>query len=199
MNNEVLEQLKQEYNETFKRMQDLGEIIANCADIDTNHCGQDVRQLHFDPNESQPVDLPHGYKDLLGMEVVAICGSQTKCEGCARGNTDCVKVELVGGGYICLAKPQQEESITELDDSPKSWEDVYRENMELLRRHSIEQSEANQRLLKALKEQSEGLKRPVISFCEENEEGLGDIIARIKEDTQAFMDYLGDLIKEEEQ
>lgn len=99
MNNKVLEQLKEEYNETFNRMQDLGEIIANCEEIDTNHCGLDSVS-----NEEELQSL----EDLLGMEVVAICGSKTKCEGCARGNTDCVKLELVGGDYICLAKPEQD-------------------------------------------------------------------------------------------
>ena len=66
----------------------------------THHCGLDAVD-----NEEELKSL----MDLIGMEVVAICGSKTKCEGCARGNTDCVKLELVGGGYICLAEPEQDE------------------------------------------------------------------------------------------
>jgi len=152
MNNEFLEQLKQEYNDALKRMQDIGEIIANCADIDTHHCGQDA--------DMDDGHQPEGYtyKDLLGMEVISYGGKAMKCEGCSWDCGNCVKVELVGGDYLCIAKPQKEESITGLDDSPKSLEDVYRENMELVRRHSIEQSEANQRLLKALRSDSEKLK-----------------------------------------
>ena len=199
MSNQILEQLKDEYNRTFQRMQELGEIIANCADIDTSHCGHDADMDDAccqTRNEEQPEG--YTYKDLLGMEVIGIGGMASTCAYCS-DNVDCVKVELVGGDYMCLAKPQKEESITELDDSPKSFEEVYRENMELIRRHSIEQSEANQRLFKALKEQSEELKRPVISFDEENEESLGGIMARIKEDAQAFMDYLDTVVTDKEQ
>ena len=98
--NKRLEQLKQEYNETLNRMQDLGDILAHCAEMDTSHCGLDAAN-----NEEELQSL----EELLGMEVVAICGSKTKCEGCQRGNTYCVKLELVGGDYICLAKPQQDE------------------------------------------------------------------------------------------
>lgn len=65
----------------------------------THHCGLDAANTE---EELQSLE------ELLGMEVVAICGSKTKCEGCARGNTDCVKLELVGGDYICLAKPEQD-------------------------------------------------------------------------------------------
>ena len=183
MNNEVLEQLKQEYNETFKRMQDLGEIIANCADIDTNHCGQDA-------DEHQPENLT--YKDLLGMEVISYGGKAMKCEGCSWDCGNCVKVELVGGDYLCLAK---QPAVTGLDDSPKSWEDVYRENMELVRRHSIEQSEANQRLLKALKEDGESSRKTVISFDEEESNIMDDI----KEKTEDFLNYLDGIFNTKEE
>ena len=47
-------------------------------------------------------------EELLGMEVVAICGSKTKCVGCPQETDSCVKVELKGGDYICLANPQQD-------------------------------------------------------------------------------------------
>jgi len=117
MNNKVLEQLKQEYNETLNRMQDLGDILAHCAEMDTSHCGLDSVS-----NEEELQSL----EELLGMEVVAICGSKTKCEGCARGNTDCVKVELVGGEYLCLAKPQEDEQpvISFDDDNGNVMDDI---------------------------------------------------------------------------
>lgn len=185
MNNKVLEQLKQEYNEALKRAQDIGEIIANCEDIDTNHCGQDA-------DEHQPEG--YTYKDLLGMEVIGIGGMSSTCAYCS-DNVDCVKVELVGGDYICLAKLPKEESITGLDDSQKSWEDVYRENMELVRRHSIEQSEANQRLLKALRSDSEETQKTVIIFDEEDSNVMDDI----KEKTEDFLNYLDSIVNTKEE
>lgn len=195
MNNEVLEQLKQEYNETFKRMQDIGEIIANCVDMDTHHCGQDADMDDAccqARNEEQPEG--YTYKDLLGREVIGIGGMASTCAHCS-DNVDCVKVELIGGTYMCLAKPQKEESITGLDDSPKSWEDVYRENMELVRRHSIEQSEANQRLLKALRSDSEETKKTVINFDEEESNIMDDI----KEKTEDFLNYLDGIFNTKEE
>lgn len=187
MNNEVLEQLKQEYNETLKRMQDIGEIIANCADIDTNHCGQDA--------DMDDGHQPEGYtyKDLLGREVIGIGGMASTCAHCS-DNVDCVKVELVGGTYMCLRKPQQQEDV-EPDQASKSFEDVYRENMELVRRHSIEQSEANQRLLKALRSDSEESKKTVISFDEEESNMMDDI----KEKTEDFLNYLDGIFNTKEQ
>jgi hypothetical protein len=76
MNNEVLEQLKQEYNEALKRMQDIGEIIANCADIDTSHCGQDADMDDACCSVSGENHQPEGYtyKDLLGMKVICAGG-----------------------------------------------------------------------------------------------------------------------------
>ena len=158
MINNVLEQLKQEYNETLNRMQDLGDILAHCVEIDANHCGQDadeeVKELPSDMAElltddyknycrqaledfldrkitwwqfkkamlmpdlvgwikscGQDVEEEAGValKDLLGMEVVGV--GKGKCDGCPMEHyqADCVKVELVGGDYICLANPQPEE------------------------------------------------------------------------------------------
>ena len=82
-----------------------------------------------DPNESQPAEVlrtkedvekklgihihegnaPKGQcgcmdmKSLLDMQVVGV--GNGKCEGCPQDHygTPCVKVELVGGAYICLA------------------------------------------------------------------------------------------------
>lgn len=188
MNNEVLEQLKQEYNETLKRMQDIGEIIANCADVDTHHCGQDADMddacCQARNYNHQPEDCT--FKDLLGMEVISYGGKAMKCEGCSWDCGNCAKVELVGGDYLCLAKPQQEESTTEIDDSPKSFEEAYRDSMNLLREFCIKQSESNQRLVEALKEESEKLKKPVISFDEEESNMMDDI----KEKTEDFLNYL---------
>lgn len=194
MNNEVLEQLKQEYNETLKRMQDIGEIIANCVDMDTHHCGQDADMDDAccqARNEEQPEG--YTYKDLLGMEVIGIGGMASTCAHCS-DNVDCVKVELVGGTYMCLAKPQQEESTTEIDDSPKSFEEAYRDSMNLLREFCIRQSEANQRLVEALKGESEELKKPVINFDEENNDSLCGTMQEIKEKVDDFMDYLDSVV-----
>lgn len=97
MNNTVLEQLKQEYNETLNRMQDLGDILAHCAEMDTSHCGQDAEEeAHVSLNE------------LLGMKVICVGGSAMKCEDCSWNCDNCVKVELVGGDYLCLAEPEQD-------------------------------------------------------------------------------------------
>lgn len=70
-----------------------GEEPEECS-----HCGQDVE-------EEPSISL----KDLLGMEVVGV--GKGKCDGCPmdRYQADCCKVELVGGDYICLAKPKPEE------------------------------------------------------------------------------------------
>ena len=120
MNNEVLEQLKREYNETFKRLQELGEVIYNCADIDTNHCGQDAEE-----------EFATSINELLGMEVVAVGGIATKCKGCSFGCDNCVKVELKGGDYICLAKPEQDEKpLISFDEEDTKLMDNIREKTE---------------------------------------------------------------------
>lgn len=66
-----------------------------------------------DPNESQPADtVPESLKELVGMHVIKVCGP--KCKDCPCGDglreypsgrdmSSCVKVELVGGYYLCLA------------------------------------------------------------------------------------------------
>lgn len=85
-------------------------------DLDTNHCGQDAH----DPcgelgTEGNPIPLPSPVgdgsaavplKDLLGMEVIKIVRpGNTLCDTCPLENygAPCVKVELVGGIYLCLA------------------------------------------------------------------------------------------------
>ena len=70
-----------------------------------HHCGQDAKEeAHVSLNE------------LLGMKVICVGGSSMKCEGCSLGCGNCVKVELVGGDYLCLAKPQQEKTVISFDD-----------------------------------------------------------------------------------
>lgn len=140
---------------------------------------------------------PEGYtyKDLLGMEVIGIGGMASTCAHCS-DNVDCVKVELVGGTYMCLRKPQQEEDV-EPDQTSKSLEDVYRENMELVRRHSIEQSEANQRLVKAMKKAYEKEERPVISFDEEESNVMCDINRRVNEqNSSTYQDAFSDAVRD---
>lgn len=154
----------------------------------------DVEQIkqRLDVIEQHLTKTPRLRHDLLGRQVISVGGSATRCVGCPQETDSCLKVELVGGDYLCLAK---QPAVTGLDDSPKSLEDVYRENMELMRRYSIEQSEANQRLVEALKEASEELKKPVISFDEEDDnKGLLDIMAEIKEKADNFMDYLDKVV-----
>lgn len=60
------------------------------------HCGQDAEE---------EVSMPP--KELLGMEVVGV--GKGRCEGCPAEHyhAGCCKVELVGGDYICLAKPEE--------------------------------------------------------------------------------------------
>ena len=133
MNNKVLEQLKQEYNEALKRMQDIGEIIANCADIDTSHCGQDADMDDACCSVSGENHQPEGYtyKDLLGMKVICVGGSAMKCEGCSWDCGNCVKVELVGGDYLCLAKPEQDKpNVINFDDEESNVIDDINEKTE---------------------------------------------------------------------
>lgn len=86
----------------------------------THHCGQDAScpvgggcATVQDPNESQPADIHVSLKDLLGMEVISV--GDMPCDACNPDNyagRPCVKVELVGGYYLCLA-PQPGSIITE--------------------------------------------------------------------------------------
>lgn len=88
-----------------------------CGDgIATNHCGQDA--AHYRAIiESQGIHIHEGntppevwgdLKSLLGMEVIAI--TKAKCQSCPQDHygTPCVKLELVGGTYICLAQNPQD-------------------------------------------------------------------------------------------
>lgn len=76
------------------------------------HCGQDadMDDACCQAREQQESgDVGMSLKDLLGMTVVGV--GKGKCDGCPMDHyqADCAKVELVGGDYICLAKPRPEE------------------------------------------------------------------------------------------
>ena len=76
-----------------------------------HHCGQDASVQ--DPNESQPADTHVSLNDLLGMEVISV--GDMPCDACNPDNyagRPCVKVELVGGTYLCLA-PRPNSIVTE--------------------------------------------------------------------------------------
>lgn len=96
-----------------------------------HHCGQDV---DFDDaccqvRKKRPVgdgsavvnEIPDSLKSLEGMQVIKVCGP--KCKDCPCGDglreypsgrdmSSCVKVELVGGHYLCLA-PLPNSIVTE--------------------------------------------------------------------------------------
>lgn len=101
-------------------MQELGEVIYNCADIDTNHCGQDAEEETMSLNE------------LLGMKVVSVGGIATKCKDCSFCCDKCVKVELKGGDYLCLSKPQQDNNrpVISFDEEEGNVMDDIREKTE---------------------------------------------------------------------
>lgn len=68
-----------------------------------HHCGKDA-------DEHQPAG--YTYKDLLGMEVIGIGGMAAQsCVYC--GDADCVKVELVGGDFMCLKKREEDNVLYE--------------------------------------------------------------------------------------
>ena len=60
----------------------------------------------------EPAITGESLKPLLGMQDIAICGSDRKCQNCPQDNEQCVKVELVGGFYLCLA-PLPNSIVTE--------------------------------------------------------------------------------------
>ena len=80
--------------------------------VESHHCGQDATSQVGDGsavvNEAQ---VPNSIKSLIGMQVIDVNGE--KCDYCAtQYNSPCVKVELVGGTYICLA-PLPNSIVTE--------------------------------------------------------------------------------------
>ncbi|MDY6302419.1 MAG: hypothetical protein SPL96_11080 [Bacteroidales bacterium] len=76
-----------------------------------HHCGQDASCPVG--GGSAAVITGDSLKDLLGMEVISV--GDMPCDACNPDNyagRPCVKVELVGGTYLCLA-PQPGSIITE--------------------------------------------------------------------------------------
>lgn len=76
-----------------------------------HHCGQDASCPVG--GGSAAVITGESLKDLLGMEVISV--GDMPCDACNPDNyagRPCVKVELVGGTYLCLA-PQPGSIITE--------------------------------------------------------------------------------------
>lgn len=128
--------------------EELGEMIHHCGQDAGSPCG--CSAVAYDPNESQPVDLDdaccqvrehqpagYAYKDLLGMEVMFVFPRCHKCEYCTfREGHDgsecpCVKVELVGGDYLCLAKrPKQKQTIISFDEEEGNMMDDIKEKTE---------------------------------------------------------------------
>lgn len=80
-----------------------------------HHCGQDA-------DEHQPEGFT--YKELLGMEVICYGGKSMKCCGCSWNCGNCVKVELVGGDYICLAKPERPNVISFDEEEGNVMDDI---------------------------------------------------------------------------
>lgn len=86
-----------------------------------HHCGQDCdcddaccqagSPCGRSAAAKEPVITGESLKELVGMQVVSVNGE--KCDYCvSRYNAPCVKVELVGGYYICLA-PLPNSIVTE--------------------------------------------------------------------------------------
>lgn len=87
-----------------------GDAIA--TEQERHHCGLDASCQVDDGgavvNEAQ---VPNSIKSLIGMQVIDVKGE--KCDYCVtKYNAPCVKVELVGGTYICLA-PLPNSIVTE--------------------------------------------------------------------------------------
>lgn len=112
------------------------DYVENCDEngrlkINLHHCGQDCdcddaccqagspcgrSTATYDPNESQPVDVSpaitgESLRNILGMQV---CRCNVPCDVCSIDKRvgACVKLELVGGDYICLA-PLPNSVVTE--------------------------------------------------------------------------------------
>lgn len=81
----------------------------------THHCGQDSKEEGHGYRamvEAQGIHIHDGnipseewgdFKSLVGMQVMGF--TKRKCEGCPQDHygTPCIKLELVGGIYLCLA------------------------------------------------------------------------------------------------
>jgi len=101
-------------------------LVKARVECDQHHCGQDAEveiKVHHNPNFDEgpelamiSPDILPGYKEeptaeslraLKGYEVIGYLGVGDKCdEACPMSHysAPCVKVELVGGDYLCLAQ-----------------------------------------------------------------------------------------------
>lgn len=85
-----------------------------------HHCGQDA-SCQVGDGSAVVNEVPDSIKSLEGMQVIKVCGP--KCKDCPCGDglreypsgrdaSSCVKVELVGGYYLCLT-PLPNSIVTE--------------------------------------------------------------------------------------
>ena len=96
--------------------------FVNATKEECHHCGQDVQDADDACCQARASRVDHdaapaasqtgdSLKELVGMQVIDVKGR--KCDYCVtRYNAPCVKVELVGGYYLCLA-PLPNSIVTE--------------------------------------------------------------------------------------
>ena len=77
--------------------------FVNAIKEGRSDCGQDASCPVGGGSAAVNQENGDSLKDLLGMEVISYGGKAMKCEGCSWDCDNCVKVELVGGFYLCLA------------------------------------------------------------------------------------------------
>ena len=96
-----------------------GRVNTLCGSVrlinldEQHHCGQDASCPVGGGSAAVNQENSDSLKDLLGMEVISV--GEMPCDACNPDNyagRPCVKVELVGGFYLCLA-PQPGSIITE--------------------------------------------------------------------------------------
>lgn len=98
-----------------------------CGDNITapHHCGQDA--------EEEDQTIPRLRHDVLGKEVICVGGNKSRCVKCPHDENgdDCVKLELLNGTYICLAKPQQDKQpVISFDEEEGNMMDAIKEKTE---------------------------------------------------------------------
>jgi hypothetical protein len=87
--------------------------FVNAIKEGRSDCGQDASCPVGGGSAAVNQENSDSLKDLLGMEVISV--GDMPCDACNPDNyagRPCVKVELVGGTYLCLA-PQPGSIITE--------------------------------------------------------------------------------------
>lgn len=97
-----------------------GHIIPVNTD-EQHHCGQDA-SCPVGDGSAVVNEIPDSIKSLEGMQVIKVCGP--KCKDCPCGDglreypsgrdmSSCVKIELVGGYYLCLSQLLINSIVTE--------------------------------------------------------------------------------------